>query len=29
MEMTYEEYAGETEREQYPFDPDADEEFDS
>jgi hypothetical protein len=31
MEMTYEEYAGQTEREQYPFDPnaDADEDFDS
>jgi len=29
MEMTYEEYAGQTEREHYPFDPDADEDFDS
>jgi hypothetical protein len=31
MEITYEEYAGQTEREQYPFDPnaDADEDFDS
>jgi hypothetical protein len=31
MEMTYEEYAGQMEREHYPFDPnaDADEDFDS
>jgi hypothetical protein len=29
MEMTYEEYAGKTEREHYPFDPNADEDFDS
>jgi hypothetical protein len=29
MEMTYEEYAGQTERERYPFDPDMDEDFNS
>lgn len=29
MEMTYEEYAGQMEQEYYPYDPDADEDFDS